>query len=136
MKVAFLSLALVALAGQASAESAKKYSVELGGTTSELKAGASGTLGVQLKPREGYKISAEAPLKIKLSSPGLALDKTQLGRGDAKDKGSISPAFAVKFGAKSAGTQNIDVDATFFVCDEKICERQQEKLSVPISVQP
>ena len=67
-------------------------------------------------------------------SPTLLLKKSLLRTKDAKEKWEKSPSFAVGFSADEAGPQTIDVKATFFVCDVKICERKSEKISVPVSV--
>jgi len=129
-----LGLALSATPVADDAAEAKKYEISFEGTTSDVSKGAKGTFSMCIKPSEGYKISNEAPLKIKLDSKGLALAKTLLKTKDAKKKWDKSPEFAVGFGADAEGAQSIDVDATFFVCDVKICERKTEKISVPVSV--
>lgn len=113
---------------------AKKYEITFEGTTKDLQKGKSGKFEMCIKPAEGYKVSNEAPLKIKLASDGLGLSKKTLKTKDAKEKWDKSPAFKVDFSADSEGNQTIDVNATFFVCDVKICERKTEKLSVPVSV--
>ena len=73
---------------------------------------------------------------MKLSSDGLKLKKNVLKSKDAKAKWEKSPEFAVAFGAEKSGAQKVDVNATFFVCDVKICERKTEKLTVAVSVSP
>jgi hypothetical protein len=129
------ALALTAGADNA-APAPKNYTLDLAGTTKEVQAGKKGELKLLIKAAEGYKVSAEAPLKIGLEASGLDLAKKQLGIGDAKDKKSTSPEFAVAFGAGEAGDKSILVDATFFVCNDKICERKMEKVTVPVSVRP
>jgi hypothetical protein len=121
-------------AGDTSA--AKKYTIDVSKTTSDVKAGAGGTFALHIQAAAGFKVSHEAPLKITLQSDGLKLAKSALGAADAKDKKATSPEFEVKFGADAAGQKKIEVDATFFVCDDKICERKKETLSVPVSVRP
>lgn len=112
----------------------KKYEISFDGTTKDVRKGKDGTFAMSIKPADGYKVSNEAPLKIKLASKGLGLEKSMLKTKDAKEKWEKSPSFAVGFSAKESGPQTIDVKATFFVCDVKICERKSEKLSVPVSV--
>jgi len=130
------AFALAAGADDNAAPPAKNYSIDLAGTTREVQAGKKGELRLAIKAADGYKVSAEAPLKIGLEAQGLDLSKKQLGHGDAKDKKSTSPEFAVAFGAAAAGEKSILVDAMFFVCNEKICERKTEKVTVPVSVRP
>lgn len=116
-------------------DAAKKYEISFDGTTKDVKQGAAGTFSMSIQPAEGYKVSHEAPLKIELDSEGLGLKKKTLKTKDAADKKwDKSPKFAVGFSADDAGEQSIDVKATFFVCDVKICERKTEKLRVPVSV--
>jgi hypothetical protein len=126
--------AVLILVGLASLASPKNYTIDLSQTTKEVKSGQSGYLHLQIVPADGFKVSAEAPLRINLASEGLKLHKTKLGHEDAKDKKSTSPEFGVRFGTAEEGDNAIAVDATFFVCDERICERKQEKLTVAINV--
>jgi len=134
MSAAALLLGLALSASPAAEGADKKYDISFEGTTSEVQVGKSGTFAIAIKPKEGFKVSNEAPLKIKLASSGLALKKKVLKTKDAKEKWDKSPAFAVPFSADKDGAQTIDVNATFFVCDIKICERKTEKVSVPVSV--
>jgi hypothetical protein len=131
-----MSAAALLFIGLATIASDKNYSIDLSQTTKEVKPGQSGFLVVHIVPADGFKVSAEAPLRINLQSEGLKLHKTKLGHDDAKDKKSTSPEFGVRFGAPEEGDKSIDVDATFFVCDERICERKQEKLTVAVNVKP
>ncbi len=119
------------------AESAKNYTFETRGTSHEVQTGKSGALKLAIKPSAGFHVSPDAPLKIGLESePGLELAKKTLGHDDAKDKKSEAPEFEVKFGAVQPGKKSISVDAMFFVCNEKLCERKTEKLNVAINVKP
>lgn len=121
------------LAGEAKAD-AKNYTLDLNGTSKEVHVGKDGTLKLLIKPAQGFKISAEAPLKIGLDARGLELSKKALGHDDAKDKKSTSPEFDVKFAGTAPGSQSIQVDAMFFVCNEKLCERKTEKVTIPVNV--
>lgn len=112
----------------------KKYTLDLSQTTKEVKPGQEGYFHMAIKPADGFKVSAEAPLRINLDSPGLKLHKKKLGHKDAKDAKSTAPEFGVRFGAASEGEQAIEVEATFFVCDDKICERKNEKVTVAVAV--
>ncbi len=113
-----------------------KYKIDTSKTTTELKAGKDGTFALHIQPAKGFKVSPDAPLKIKLASPGLELNKKTLGHKDATEKKAKAPQFAVKFASKTAGTQKIDVNASFYVCDVKMCERKQEKITVAVNVKP
>ncbi len=136
MHVALALVLGIAVLGSPADQTTKKYTLDLSQTTKEVKTGQSGLLYLHIVPEPGYHVSPEAPLKINLTADGLKLHKTQLGHDDAKDKKSEAPEFGVKFATKEQGDKSIAVDATFFVCDEKICERRQEKLTVAINVKP
>jgi len=132
--IATLALGLALSASPKADE--KFYSVETAGTTAKLKVGADGKLKLHIKPAKGYKISREAPLKIKLAAAGVKLKKDALGQKDATDEKSEAPAFEVGFAALSAGDQGIEADASFFLCNETICEKKTEKLKVAVKVDP
>ena len=136
MRVVSMMIAgLFTLGLVATAEAAdKKYSIDLSKTTKQVKPSEKGMFYMHIKPAEGYKVSKEAPLKIKLTSPALDLHKKKLSVKDAKDAKAKGAEFGVKFVASKEGDTSIEVDATFFVCDENICERKKEKLTVPVSV--
>lgn len=136
--IAAAVLVALTLVSQPKEEAAptKKYTLDLSKTTAELKAGSAGQFWLQIQAAEGYKVSTEAPLKIALSSEGLKLHKTSLSATDAKDQKATSPEFGVKFGAEQAGERKIEVEATFFVCDAKICERQKDKVTALVNVKP
>jgi hypothetical protein len=130
MSAAILVLGLAVLSQQ----EAKNYTIDVSQTTKEVKEGQDGYFHLQIVPTSGYKVSAEAPLKINLASAGVELHKKSLGHADAKDAKSTSPEFGVRFGAPKEGDKTIEVDATFFVCSDKICERKQEKMTVAVAV--
>ena len=114
----------------------KPYTLKTQGTTTQVKAGKTGQFALQIIPAKGFKVSREAPMKIKLKSSGLKLEKSKLGQKDAHDKKSTSPQFSVGFQAPSSGGQSVDANAVFFICNENICQRKLEKLKVAISVTP
>ena len=104
----------------------KKYEIDLSKTSKEVKQGKKGQFGLHVKAAKGFKASQEAPRKIKLASEGRDLSKSKLSTKDAKAKKWTSPEFGVPFVATKSGDQKINVEATFFVCDEHICERKKE----------
>lgn len=134
-------LITAAFAGPAAAkdeggEAKKNYAIDTSGTTTVVKPGTDGTLKLQIKPADGYKVSAEAPLKIALSSDQVKLAKEQLGHKDAAEKEAPAPTFTVPFSASKNGKGTISADAMFFICSETICERKTEKLTVAVDVKP
>ena len=114
----------------------KPYAFDTAGTTKALKNGQKGALRLVIKPASGFKISREAPLNITLASKGLELSKSKLGQKDAADTTTTSPEFAVEFTGKQLGPQAIEAHASFFVCNETLCERKTDTLTVAITVDP
>ena len=67
----FSTLALtLALSTQVSAKDFpdKPYSLKTKGTTTQVQKGAKGKFALQIVPAKGFKVSREAPMKIKLKS--------------------------------------------------------------------
>jgi hypothetical protein len=114
----------------------KPYTLKTEGTTTQVKTGEQGKFALQIIPAKGFKVSREAPMKIKLKSKGLKLEKSRLGQKDTDDKKAKSPKFNVGFGAPSSGKQSVDAHAVFFICNETICQRKVEKLKVAVNVTP
>ncbi len=113
-----------------------KFSIDASKTTQTLKKGDKGQFVLEILASPGFKVSQDAPLKVKLASDGLALTKTSLKAKDAKPRKFTSPTFKVPFTARSPGQTSIAMNAMFFVCDVEICERKTAQLSVPVSVRP
>ena len=99
----------------------KPYSLKTKGTTTQAK---------------GFKVSREAPMKIKLKSNGLTLEKSKLGQKDVVNKKGDFSQFNVSFGAPASGSQSVAANAVFFICNENICQRKVEKLEVAVNVKP
>ena len=97
------------------------------------KAGEKGTaqLRIQVKP-EGH-ISDEAPLKATLKGKNVALDKEKLGKSDAVYKDG-SASMTIGFTAQAPGAGTIDADLTFYICSKEICERQERRVTIPVTV--
>ncbi len=132
--IGFLVAGLLASAQPNTAAEDKKYTVDVSQTTKQVKPGDNGMFHLHIKPADGYKVSTEAPLKIELESKDLKLHKSKLTVKDAKDTKAKAPEFGVKFGAPQECSASIEVNASFFVCDENICERKKEKISIPVAV--
>lgn len=130
------ALSLV-LSAPAFADGAKAYAIETAGTTTKLKPGAAGQLKVAIKPAEGHYISPEAPLKVTLAGESVTVAKTTVGRADLDDPKSKAPSFKVALTAPAkAADGKVSADLTFFLCNENLCERRTEKVTVAVSVAP
>ena len=134
--VAALALAaLPALAGDTGEEAAKAYKLE---TTSalKLKKGEKGDAHVTIVPRSDAHVSPDAPLSMALSAgPALQLAKTKLGRGDGTATPQKGVDFAIPITATAAGKDEVKGQLSFFICTEKLCERQKREVTVPVTVE-
>lgn len=140
--VTSLMLAAGLLASPSEAKpTSQKYSLSFAGTSEQLKLGAPGVFALKIDAAPGFHISADAPLKIKLSGQRLKLSKATLKQRDSKAKKPkgrkyVTPEFVVPMEGTEAGAGKVLVDASFFVCDAKMCEHRRAKKQLPVEVQP
>src|SRR5882762_3237429 len=82
----------------------------------KLRKGEVGHAKVEVVPRSDAHVSPDAPISLSLTAgPGVKLAKEKLARGAGKDE--------VK------GTLN------FFICTEKLCEKQKREIAMAVEVQ-
>jgi len=132
----FLAVAVALVGGAARADDpdpATLYKLHTAETSPKVKAGEKGKWILEIRPQGGAHVSEEAPLRIELAGTHVTPDKAKLARADAVGKGPI-PRFEVPFTGSEAGKGSVDANVTFFICTEKVCARQQQKLSVPVEV--
>ncbi len=123
-----------AVAADPSAEAARSYSVRAVAEPASLKAGASGRISFAIEPTGAVHVDPKAPLKVTLSTtPGLALKKSELGRGDSVQAGQ-GLRFAVPFSATAAGPQVVKAKLDFFLCTDQWCVKQVRELTVAVDV--
>ena len=67
------------------------------------------------------------------ATPGLTLQKTQLGRAEAVQAGQ-GVSFAVPFTAGAAGTQEVKARLDFFLCTDQWCVKQVRDVTVTVDV--
>lgn len=128
------AVAIGLLASPALADEAKAYAVETTGTTTALKPGAAGQFKLAIKPAAGHYVSPDAPLKITLAAETVSVDKTAIARADLDDPKAKSPSLKVGMKSAAAGEGKVTADVSFFLCNEKICEKKTEKVVVAVSV--
>ena len=119
-------------ADAAEPDAASLYELSAAGTPARVKAGGKGTFTLEIRPRGEAHVSEEAPLKVELTGKNVKLARDKLVRADAVSP--RSPRFEVPFTGESAGAGSVEVKATFFICTENLCARQQKVLSVPVAV--
>src|SRR5256885_10758082 len=132
--VALSLVALPAAAGESGEEGAKAYKIETTSTL-KLKKGEKGDAHVTIVPRSDAHVSPDAPLSMALSAgPKVLLAKTKLGRGDGTATPQKGLDFTIPVTATAAGRDEVKGQLSFFICTEKLCERQKREVTVPATV--
>ena len=126
-----LTLALLLLAAPPDASNA--YRVEVPAVV-KVKKGAAAQARIEVVPRADAHVSPDAPVSLTVSGgPQLALAKTKLGRAEAKETAAKGVEFDVPFTA--AGSDSMKGTLTFFICTEKLCERQKREIAVRVDAE-
>ena len=135
--VAACLVALPALAQtDAHADAAKAYKIETSQGPLKVKKGETGQARVTVVPRSDAHVSPDAPLSVTVSAgPALELPKQKLGRPDAKETAGKGVEFDVPFVGKQSGTDELKAQVTFFICTEKLCERQKREVALAVVVE-
>ena len=131
------ALALPALAeGDVHADAAKAYRIETSQVPLKVKRGEQGQAKVTVVPRSDAHVSPDAPVSVTVSAgPALELLKTKLGRPDAKTTQAKGVEFDVPFVGKQSGKDELHAEVTFFICTEKLCERQKRDVTLAVVVE-
>jgi len=101
----------------------------------KVAVGAKGSAAIVIKVKQPEAhISDEAPLKAKVSGKNVQVAKEKLAKSDAvyKDGGA---SLEVPFTGSEKGSGAVEAELTFYVCAKEICERQERKVSIPVTVQ-
>jgi hypothetical protein len=131
------ALAAPALAqADAHADAAKAYRIETSQAPLKVKRGEQGQAKVTVVPRSDAHVSPDAPVTVTISGgPALELPKQKLGRADAKPTEAKGIEFEVPFVGKQAGKDELRAQVTFFICTEKVCERQKRDVALAVVVE-
>ena len=135
LAAAVLVLAAPAFANEGAGEGASAYKIE---TTSalKLKKGEKGDAHVTIVPRSDAHVSPDAPLSMSLSSgPAIKLAKTKLGRGDGTATPQQGMDFKIPVTAAASGKDEVKGQLSFFICTEKLCEKQKKEVSLAVLVE-
>ena len=132
-----LALALPAFAqADVHADAAKAYRIETSQAPLKVKRGEQGQAKVTVVPRSDAHVSPDAPVSVTVSAgPGLELPKQKLGRPDAKSTEAKGVEFDVPFVGKKSGKDELRAQVTFFICTEKLCERQKRDVALAVLVE-
>ena len=122
--------------GDAHADAAKAYQIETSQAPLKVKKGEKGQARVTVVPRSDAHVSPDAPLSVTVSAgPALELPKQKLGRPDAKPTEAKGVEFDVPFVGKQAGKDELKAQMIFFICTEKLCERQKREVALAVVVE-
>jgi hypothetical protein len=133
--IALALCSVPALAQSAAGEAAGTYKIEVSPGL-KLKKGEAGEARVTVVPRSDAHVSPEAPISMTLSGgPAVQLPKQKLGRADAKETPQKGVEFAVPVVGKAGGKDEVKGQLSFFICTDKLCERQKRDVSVPVTVE-
>jgi hypothetical protein len=120
----------------AHADAAKAYKIETSQAPLKVKKGEKGQAKVTVVPRSDAHVSPEAPVSVTVSAgPALELPKQKLGRPDAKATEAKGVEFEVPFVGKQPGKDELKAQVTFFICTEKLCERQKREVALAVVVE-
>jgi hypothetical protein len=129
-----LALALAGLL-LASPDVSGTYRVETTRTL-KVKKGETAHARVEVVPRADAHVSPDAPISLSLTSgPALKLAKEKLGRPEAQETKGKGVAFDVPFTAATAGKDELKGTLSFFICTEKLCEKQKREIAMAVEVQ-
>ena len=109
------------------------YSLTAESSPDPVEAHGRGQLHIYLTPSASAHVSKDTPFKIDLSAQGAHFEKEHLRRVDAIADSPLH--FRADFIAGDRGKAQLSAKATFFICTEKLCIRQQKQLSVDKIIQ-
>lgn len=107
----------------------------------DAKAGSETTATITVKPKTGYHVNTEYPIKLALDPPAnVTLAKKELNAGGrTKDKGDAEAldeqqlVLAVKLTAAQAGSYTINGSFKFAVCDKDQCLQKKEPITITVA---
>ena len=100
----------------------------------KVKKGAAAQARIAVVPRSDAHVSPDAPISLSLTAdPSVTLAKAKLGRADAKETEAKGVEFAVPFTAAASG--ELKGTLSFFICTEKLCERQKREIAVRVDAE-
>ncbi len=102
----------------------------------KVKKGETGKARVEVVPRSDAHVSPDAPISLTVhSGPAVKLAKEKLGRAEAHETAAKGVEFEVPFTAASAGSDEVKGTLSFFICTEKLCEKQKRDVSLAVLVE-
>lgn len=133
--IAWALASVPAFAGSPADEAVGTYKIEVSPSL-KLKRGETGEARVTVVPRSDAHVSPDAPISMTLKGgPAVELPKQKLGRADAKETPQKGVEFVVPVVGKAGGKDEVKGQLSFFICTDKLCERQKRDVAVPVTVE-
>jgi len=102
----------------------------------KVRKGETGHARVEVVPRPDAHVSPDAPISLTVSAGhSVKLAKEKLGRPEAKETKAKGVEFDVPFTAQAAGKDELRATLSFFICTEKLCEKQKRELALAVEVE-
>ena len=103
---------------------------EIAKTDTVMPVGRKATASVTVTAKKGWHLNQEAPFTLKLNPPpGVAVDKSKLGRADLAASSETSARFDVGLTMTEPGKKLVAAELGFVLCQKDSCRPVKEKLT-------
>lgn len=100
-----------------------------------LKLGKTGSATVTVSGRNGWHVNEEAPITLNIKAPaGVAIAKANLSRTDLGESKPERARFDVHVTSEKVGTQKVQAEARFVMCQESACKPVKENVTLVLEV--
>jgi len=90
-----------------------------------------------LAPRAHYKFNKAFPTRVKLTPPdGVEVPKAKLKKGDAASVSDEGASFSIPYTCAATASGEVEAEAKFSVCDDKVCKIIKEKIAWSVTPAP
>jgi len=98
--------------------------------------GKTGEVEIALEGRGDWHVNEEYPIRVDLkAAPGLALKKSELVKGDAKEFGEKKVRFLAGVEPSAAGEHEVTCDVSFAMCTEENCILEKRTVAMQLKVE-
>jgi hypothetical protein len=112
------------------------FMLEVAPTQPGYAIGKAGEVEIALEGRGDWHVNQEYPIRIDLKAPpGVAFDKTELVRDDAKEFGEEKVRFLAGLQPSAAGEHAVSCDVSFAMCTEENCILEKRTLAMKLKVE-
>jgi len=98
--------------------------------------GKTGEVEIALEGRGDWHVNQEYPIRVDLkAAPGVALEKSELVKDDAKEFGEEKVRFLAGVEPSAAGEHDVTCDVSFAMCTEENCILEKRTVAMQIKVE-